>query len=101
MNQLLEHIAHRAEATPTMTAVRHSGAAVSFGRLDKAIAEYTPVVTAQGLSDDSAVVAGLMHSLPVVSKFAPAQLADAVRDMLMWLARDIDGGSTGRLRAVV
>lgn len=100
MNQLLEHIAHRAEATPTLTAVRHSGAAVSFGRLDEAIADYTPVVTAQGLSDDSAVVAGLMHSLPVVSRLSASQVADAVRDMLMWLSRDIDGG-TGRLRAVV
>ncbi|NMO00083.1 hypothetical protein HH308_02510 [Gordonia sp. TBRC 11910] len=100
MNQLLEHIQQRAEITPTLTAVRHSGEAVTFGRLDSAIADYSPVVTASGMSDQSAVVAGLLHSLPTVTRLSAAQIGAAMHDMLAWLSRDLDGGAGRQLRAV-
>ncbi|MFW0788918.1 hypothetical protein [Gordonia sp. CPCC 205333] len=100
MNEVLGHIQHRAEITPTLTAVRHSGDAVSFERLDSVIGDYSNVVTAHGLSSSSALVAGLLNAMPNVARLSAPQIGDAIRDMVMWLGRDIEGGSSGRLHAV-
>ncbi len=100
MNQLMDHIAQRADVTPSLTAVRHSGEAVSFGRLDSAIADYSSVVTNRGMSEGSAVVAGLLNSLPSVAKLSAEQIGEAMSDMLTWLSRDLPAAAPGRLRAV-
>lgn len=85
-----EHIAHRAEVTPGLTAARYAGGSATYRDFADAFAEYDGVARNQGMSLNSAVIAAVLHCIPQVCDGDPASTAAAVHDIVVWLGRDID-----------
>ncbi|WP_344716992.1 hypothetical protein [Gordonia defluvii] len=92
MTQVIDHVSSRALATPRLTAARFGDCAVSYGDLDRIIHDYEPVLSRHGLGPSAALTAGIMGSLPSVSR------SESVVEVLAWLSRDIVPAA--RLRAV-
>ncbi|MFT3900944.1 MAG: hypothetical protein QM728_11970 [Gordonia sp. (in: high G+C Gram-positive bacteria)] len=95
MTQVIDHVSNRATATPRLTAARFGESAVSFGDLDKAVHDYQEVLHQHGLSDDAALPAAIMATLPDVST------GTNVVEIIDWLQRDLAPAAPAtRLRAV-
>lgn len=98
----VEHIRRRADVTPTLTAVRHSGESATYRDLAESLAHYENVTRVQGLGVGSAVAAGVLHCMPGVAAGDGESVARAMSDIVEWLGRDIGdtGTGSGSLRAV-
>lgn len=98
---ITEHILAKGDLMPSFTAVRHSGAAASYGQLAEATRRYTLVVNGHAIDPATALPAAVLHCLPdVVDIGGPTQVADALAEILTWLGRDLpDIGETGVARA--
>ena len=81
MTQVIDHVSSRALATPRLTAARFGDCAVSYGDLDRIIHDYEPVLSRHGLGPSAALTAGIMGSLPSVSR------SESVVEVLAWLSR--------------
>ncbi|GAB89951.1 hypothetical protein [Gordonia rhizosphera] len=95
-------IAHRAEITPTLTAVRCSGDSATYRDLAGALVRYDTVAEHNGLGIGSTVTAAIMHCLPRIGSLdEPSDVAGTVCEVIEWLARDIDEGhGRPQLRAI-
>ncbi|MYR08767.1 hypothetical protein GTV32_21720 [Gordonia sp. SID5947] len=101
MNDVLEDIQRRAQVTPRLAAVRFGDDVVTYGALDESISSYETVMDRHGLSRDAAFHAGLLHCMPSLTRIdGTTERNRVVGEVVAWLARDIEGGAEGGLRAV-
>lgn len=95
-----DEVHRRAEVTPGLTAVRHSGDSATYQDLAGALTRYDLVAESNGLGVGSSLVAAILHCLPRIGSLdEPSAVATAVGQVVEWLARDI-GDGYGMLRSV-
>ena len=100
---IIDQVFAKAELTPSLTAVRHSGQAATYGALAEALTRYEQVASKHSINAEAALPASVLHCLPNVGKLGlPDQVAGAIGEILSWLGRDVPRGDEGRghLRAV-
>ncbi|MAU82295.1 hypothetical protein VX037_00415 [Gordonia sp. Z-3] len=95
-----DEIARRAQVTPTLTAVRVHGESATYRELAGALVRYGRVSDLNGLGVGSTIAAAILHCLPRIGRLGePMAVVHTVRQVLDWLARDLDEGFGG-LRAI-
>lgn len=100
---IIDNVFAKAELTPSLTAVRHSGQATTYGALATALERYEQVASKHSINAEAALPASVLHCLPDVGNLgSPDAVAGAMGEILGWLGRDIPRGDEGRghLRAV-
>lgn len=89
--RMRDWVDRRAEATPWLVAFRFEGRPVSYSELAEALARYVRVALREGMSEDSGVIAGILHCAPELSRMPADRITQEIDGVLMWLCRDIDG----------
>ncbi|MGV9791600.1 hypothetical protein [Gordonia sp. NPDC003422] len=100
---IIDQVFAKADLTPSLTAVRHSGQAATYGALAEALTRYEQVASKHSINAEAALPASVLHCLPNVGKLgSPDAVAGALGEILSWLGRDVPRGDEGRghLRAV-
>lgn len=101
LESTVEHIRHRADTTPTLTAVRYSGESATYAALADSFDDYEFVTRARGFGPGSVLIAGVLHCLPSVGERTDQEsVVRAMSDIVAWLGRDVEDGGYGQLRAV-
>lgn len=96
----LDEVAHRAEVTPTLTAVRYGHDSVSYHDLAGALAGYDSVADHNGMAVGSSMAAAILHCLPTIGSLGePSAVVKAVNQVVEWLGRDL--GDQRTLHAAV
>lgn len=100
---IIDNVFAKAELTPRLTAVRHTGQAANYGDLADALERYEQVASKHSIHAEAALPAAVLHCLPNVGNLgSPDAVAGAMGEIIGWLGRDIPRNDEGRghLRAV-
>lgn len=100
---IIDQVFAKADQTPRLTAVRHSGQATTYCALAEALTRYEQVASRHCINAEAALPASVLHCLPNVGQLgSPDEVAGAMGEIITWLGRDLPRGDEGRghLRAV-
>ncbi|MGV9713842.1 hypothetical protein ACWDTI_24645 [Gordonia sp. NPDC003424] len=97
---LRDDVRRRAEVTPRLTAVRFADDVITYEALNDVVDSYEAVMAEQGMSQEAAFYAALVHCMPGLARLeSSAERGRILNEVVNWLGRD-RGTNRKHLRAV-
>lgn len=88
-------VARIAAARPARVAAEFGDEFVTYGRLNSTIAAYRVVMDEQGVDENAAVFAAVLHTLPGLANETPGRVTDRVTSILRGITGDIGDWTDG------